>query len=72
MQQSPIKHNFKKGDIDALIKAERLLLNNITPPTIQVLASEAAMSPTKFKSAFKKVYGESVYHFSINTYLLGI
>lgn len=59
-----IKHNFKKGDINALIKAEKLLLNNIKqPPTIQELASEAAMSPTKFKSVFKKVYGESVYQY---------
>ena len=64
---SAIKYNFKKNDLDALAKAEQLLLRNIQePPTIQELANEAAMSPTKFKSAFKKVYGESVYQYYLN------
>lgn len=62
-----IQHNFKKNDLEALAKAEQLLLRNIQePPTIQALANEAAMSPTKFKSAFKKIYGESVYQYYLN------
>lgn len=59
-----IKYNFKKNDLDILAKAEQLLLRNIKePPTIQALANEVAMSPTKLKNAFKKMYGKSVYQY---------
>ncbi|WP_157607810.1 helix-turn-helix transcriptional regulator [Runella limosa] len=62
-----IKYNFKQDDLSALAKAEQLLLKNIKqPPTIKSLANEAAMSPTKFKSAFKKLYGQSVYKYYLN------
>ncbi|MDF7819383.1 AraC family transcriptional regulator [Runella sp. MFBS21] len=59
-----IKYLLKKGDLEAITRARTLLLKDVTqPPTIQQLATEAAMSPTKFKSTFKKVYGESVYQY---------
>ena len=62
-----IKYSFKKNDLDSLARAEELLLRDIKkPPTIQSLANESAMSPSKFKSAFKKVYGESVYKYFLN------
>ena len=64
---STIKYHFKQGDLEALAKAEKLLLHDIKePPTIQILANEAAMSSTKFKNMFKKIYGESVYQYFLN------
>lgn len=62
-----VKHNLKKGDVEALTNAERFLLKNIKQaPSINELAREAAMSATKFKNTFKNVYGKSVYKYFLD------
>ncbi|MFN8344288.1 MAG: AraC family transcriptional regulator [Spirosomataceae bacterium] len=64
LEVSNHKPNLKKSDIDALIRAERVLTSDITQaPSISVLAHEAAMSTTKFKKAFKAFYNKSVYQY---------
>lgn len=66
-RQSPTKHKLKSPDIEALIRTEKLLLANLKQaPTIRELASEAAMSETKYKTAFKQLYGRSVYDYYVH------
>jgi AraC-like DNA-binding protein len=66
-RKSPTKHKFKQPDIEALAKTERLLLANFQEaPSIKYLASEAAMSETKYKTAFKQLYGRSVYDYYLH------
>lgn len=52
-------------EIGKLMKAESLLVNDFSkpPPTIPELARKATMSETKFKTFFKKVYGQSPYNY---------
>lgn len=61
------KNQFKiKGaEIEKLMKAEALLVNdfNKPAPTIPELARKATMSETKFKTFFKKIYGHSPYNY---------
>lgn len=62
-----LKHNLKLSDIESIEKAKQLLLKDIKePPAISVLASEAAMSLTKFKDSFKKLYGKTVYQYYLD------
>jgi AraC-like DNA-binding protein len=51
--------------INRLMEVEYNLVNNFTqmPPTIQQLSRIAAMSPTKLKIIFKKVYGIPLYEY---------
>jgi AraC-like DNA-binding protein len=63
-KKSTSKVRLKEQDLEALVRAEKLLLKDLTKaPSIQFLANEAAMSTTKFKSLFRKVYGKSVYDY---------
>jgi AraC-like DNA-binding protein len=56
---------ISKHDIGELIRIEESLTKDITvsPPTIDELATEAAMSPAKLKRIFKEVYGSGVYSY---------
>jgi AraC-like DNA-binding protein len=56
---------IRKEDIDKIRESERWLISDFTvpAPTIPQLASKTAMSPTKFKSLFKTVYGSGVYEY---------
>jgi AraC-like DNA-binding protein len=66
-RKSPTRHKFKQPDIEALAKTERLLLANLQEaPSIKYLASEAAMSETKYKTAFRQLYGKSVYDYYLH------
>jgi AraC-like DNA-binding protein len=58
---------IKKSDYEAIVRAELLLIGNINEaPSIAFLASESAMSTTKFKLTFKKIYGKSVYNYYLH------
>lgn len=57
--------NLTNDDISRLKQIEGELLKDfsIAPPQINQLARMAAMSPSKLKSAFKKIYGLPVYQY---------
>lgn len=64
------KQNFNikinNEDLKRIEEAENVLVKDFTkdPPSINDLASIAAMSPSKFKTAFREIYGQPVYqHF---------
>lgn len=60
------KHvRISKHDIGTLIGIEETLTRDLTvsPPTIEELASGAAMSPAKLKRIFKEVYGSGIYSY---------
>jgi AraC-like DNA-binding protein len=58
---------IKKADFEAIVRAEKILISNTKEaPSINLLASESAMSPTKFKLLFKKIYGKSVYDYYLH------
>lgn len=54
---------ISKYDVQQLMLVESRLSKNIAtrPPTIDQLATEAAMSSAKLKKLFKEVYGTSIY-----------
>jgi AraC-like DNA-binding protein len=54
---------ISKHDVRQLMHVESLLIKDIhnRPPTIDQLATEAAMSSAKLKKLFKEVYGTSIY-----------
>ncbi|RFM28905.1 helix-turn-helix transcriptional regulator [Deminuibacter soli] len=56
---------IKDDDITRLMRVEALLIKSYIdpPPTINVLAKEAAMSPTKLKKDFKELYGVPIYEY---------
>lgn len=56
---------LSQQDLHGLNEAESLLMKDfgVTPPTISQLARLAGMSPSKFKIAFKQVYGLPVYQY---------
>lgn len=57
---------YRNKDLERLGEAKNMLLSDLKQaPSIQSLAAEAAMSATKFKTAFKNVYGDSVYQYFI-------
>ena len=62
-----IKSHFtiKNTEIEKLMKAEALLVNDFKnpAPSIPELARKATMSETKFKTLFKKIYGHSPYNY---------
>ncbi|HEX8356995.1 MAG TPA: helix-turn-helix transcriptional regulator, partial [Segetibacter sp.] len=60
-------HKVKRSDDETLrlMKVEALLVKNfsVAPPTIDELARLSAMSPTKLKNDFKKLYGLPIYEY---------
>lgn len=56
---------IKDDDINRLMQVEALLIKSYIdpPPTINVLAKVAAMSPTKLKKDFKELYGVPIYEY---------
>ena len=62
-----LNRSLNTTDVEALINAEKQLVANVKEaPSINSLAQSAAMSPTKFKKAFKKLYGKSVYDYYLS------
>lgn len=66
-QQKPLaeKLKFTDNEIVRLMKIESMLVNDfsVTPPNINYLSRISAMSPTKLKTDFKKLYGMPVYEY---------
>jgi len=56
---------ISQQDINRLINIESIIINDLTapPPTIEALASKAAMSTAKLKRIFKDVYGTGIYSY---------
>lgn len=67
MQQKPVtdKLKFTDNEIVRLMKIESMLVNDfsVTPPNISYLSKISAMSPTKLKTDFKKLYGMPIYEY---------
>jgi len=59
------KLRFSDNDIVRLMKIESMLVNDfsVTPPNINYLSRLCAMSPTKLKTDFKKLYGMPIYEY---------
>jgi AraC-like DNA-binding protein len=59
------KLKFTDNEIVRLMKIESMLVNNfsVTPPNISYLSKISAMSPTKLKTDFKKLYGMPIYEY---------
>jgi len=66
-QQKPEsnKLRFSDNEIVRLMKIESMLVNDfsVTPPNINYLSRLCAMSPTKLKTDFKKLYGMPIYEY---------
>lgn len=56
---------ISKQDINRLVNIESIIINDLTapPPTIEALATTAAMSSAKLKRIFKDVYGTGIYSY---------
>lgn len=66
-QHSNPKMKLKQPDIQALLRVEKILLEDFKKaPTIKKLAAEAAMSSTKFKNTFKAFFGRNVYEYFLH------
>jgi AraC-like DNA-binding protein len=59
------KLKFTDNEIIRLMKIESMLVNDfsVTPPNINYLSKISAMSPTKLKTDFKKLYGIPIYEY---------
>jgi AraC-like DNA-binding protein len=59
------KLKFTDNEIVRLMKIESMLVNDfsVTPPNINYLSKISAMSPTKLKTDFKKLYGIPIYEY---------
>lgn len=59
------KLRFTDNEIVRLMKIESMLVNDfsVTPPNINYLSRLCAMSPTKLKTDFKKLYGMPIYEY---------
>ena len=64
-QKGVDKSRLSDNEIVRLMKIESMLVNDfsVTPPNINYLARVSAMSPTKLKSDFKKLYGMPIYEY---------
>lgn len=62
--ENPKKIAYSEADINRLIKAERVLLNNIKhAPTIPELARKVGLNQQKLKKGFKELYGKTIYNY---------
>jgi len=61
----PETQKFSDNELVRLMKIESMLVNDfsVTPPNINYLSRISAMSPTKLKSDFKKMYGMPIYEY---------
>lgn len=59
------KLRFTDNEILRLMKIEAMLVNDfsVTPPNINYLSRISAMSPTKLKTDFKRLYGMPIYEY---------
>jgi len=58
--------NLNNTDVENLLKAEKLMLDNIhQPPKINDLAKRIGMSESKLKRGFKEIFGESIYQYTL-------
>jgi len=59
------KTKLNDNEIVRLMKIESMLVNDfsVTPPNINYLSKVSAMSPTKLKTDFKKLYGMPIYEY---------
>jgi AraC-like DNA-binding protein len=65
-QMSVMEMNIKmtRDEIDQITEVEQILLSNLSQaPTINQLAKQAAMSPSKLKKQFKDVFGFPIYEY---------
>jgi len=65
-QMSVMEMNIKmtRDEIDQITEVENQLLSNLAQaPTINQLARQAAMSPSKLKKQFKDVFGLPIYEY---------
>jgi AraC-like DNA-binding protein len=66
-QQKPEsdKQRFTDQEMVRLMKIESMLVNDfsVTPPNINYLSRISAMSPTKLKTDFKRLYGMPIYEY---------
>jgi AraC-like DNA-binding protein len=64
-KDSTEKLKFSDNEIVRLMKIESMLVNDfsVTPPNINYLSKICAMSPTKLKTDFKKLYGVPIYEY---------
>jgi len=61
------KSNIRVSDINAMMEVKKLVLNNLSsPPSLQHLAHNAAMSVSKLQKCFKHVYGKSITQYSMD------
>lgn len=60
--------NVLKGDYEKITDAHQLIMSNLSMPmpTITQLASQANMSPSKFRNLFLQIYGTSIYQYHLN------
>lgn len=60
--------NILKGDYDKIIEAHQLIMSNLSMPMPKIaqLASQANMSPSKFRNLFLQIYGTSIYQYHLN------
>lgn len=64
MSVMEFKIKMTRDEIDQIMEVENQLLENLAQaPTINQLARQAAMSPSKLKKQFKDVYGLPIYEY---------
>jgi AraC-like DNA-binding protein len=64
MSVTELKIRMNREEIEQMLKIEELLLADMAKaPTINQLAREAAMSPSKLKKQFKDVFGQPIYEY---------
>ncbi|NJL14728.1 MAG: helix-turn-helix transcriptional regulator [Microscillaceae bacterium] len=57
-------HRLQLREIEKVIQGEKLIRQNLSRPlTIPMLARQVALSESKLKSAFKQVFGQSIYQY---------
>lgn len=62
--QSKKTRQLPLSEIEKVIQGEKLIRQNLSrPPTIPILARQVALSESKLKSAFKQVFGQSIYQY---------
>lgn len=65
MNRSYNDYGIPEDELKRMIQIESILVNDLSvaPPSIAALAKIAAMSPTKLKNTFKKIYRYNLYEY---------
>ncbi len=59
--------NLNRHDLQSILSIQQVLMDNLAAPLpIKVLSKKLGMSESKLKTAFKQVYGTSIYQYIIN------